>query len=202
MAFTNNEIGTGANDTKVFVSSLGVMTGGTTAAGNMRKNNGAKAVGSDLNYSSVNYDYEENEAASSLLADTNGLVLKEGSRKDTVVDGVTTKASTWGQSLVPKENGTFMYNGGISKGASVSISEVVGSGKSTYRVYVEKGGKGNPEGFTEGTDTLISSGVSEEISKELIRQQKAYIIGGNVLAARGSSGKEYISEKEPSKDPS
>lgn len=191
MAFTNNEIGTGANGTKVFVSSLGVMIGGTTAAGNMRKNNGAKAVGSDLNYSSVNYDYGANEAASSLLADTNGLVLKEGSRKDTVVDGVTTKASTWGQSLVPKTNGTFVYNGGIS--------EVVGSGKDTYRVYVEKGGEGNPEGFTEGVDTLISSGVSEEIADELIRQQKAYIIGGNVLAARGS--KEYTSEKEPPKDP-
>lgn len=199
MAFTNNEIGTGANGTKVFVSSLGVMTGGTTAAGNMRKNNGAKAVGSNLNYSSVNYDYGTNEAASSLLADTNGLVLKEGSRKDTVVDGVTTKASTWGQSLVPKTNGTFVYNGGISNGASSSISEVVENGEDTYRVYIENGGDNNPKGYTEGSDTLISGGVSEEISNEIIRQQKAYIIGGNVLAARGS--KEYTSEKEPTKDP-
>lgn len=178
--FTNNNVGTG-EDTGVFVNGLGVMIGGTTAAGNMKKNNGAKAVGSDLDYSSVDYDYKAGETNSSFLADTSGVVLKSS----------RTTASTWGESLVPKTNGTFMYNGGIS--------EVVEEGKDTYRVYIEKGGENNPKGYTEGSDTLISGGVSEEIANELIRQQKAYIIGGNVLAARGS--KEYTSEKEPPKDP-
>lgn len=196
--FTNNNVGTG-KDTGVFVNGLGVMTGGTTAAGNMKKNNGAKAVGADLDYSKVDYDYEEDETNSSFLADTSGVVLKAGSRKNTVDDsGSVTEASTWGSSLVPKENGTFMYNGGISKGASVSISEEIGD--STYRVYIEKGGENNPKGYTEGSDTLISGGISEEIADELIRQQKAYIIGGNVLAARGSG--EYSKEAEPSTDPS
>lgn len=186
--FTNNEIGTSKND-KVFVNGLGVMTKGTTAAGNMRRNNGAKAVGADLDYSSVDYDYEANKIYNDFLADTGSVVLKEGSRKDTVVEGKTVEASTWGQSLVPKTTGTFMYNGGIS--------EVVGQQDKTYRVYVEKGGESNPEGFTEGSDTLIAKGVVEEIANELIRQQKAYIIGGNVLAARGSSGGEYTSEEIP-----
>lgn len=189
--FTNNEIGTGANTTKVFVSSLGVITGGTKAAANMRKNNGAKAVGSDLDYSSVNYDYGENEANSSFLEDTNGVVLKEGSRKNKEVGGKIVEASTWGKSLVPKTTGTFMYNGGKSS----SISEV--GETDTYRVYIENSSN---EKYDDG-DTLIFSGVSETIANELIRQQKAYIIGNNVLAARGSSGKEYSYEKEPPKNP-
>ena len=183
MAFSNNEIGTGVNGTKVFVSSLGVITSGTTAAGNMRKNNGAKAVGSDLNYSSVNYDYGESETNSSFLEDTNGVVLKEGSRKDTA----NTKASTWGQSLVPKTTGTFMYNGGTSS----NISEK--GGEDTYLVYIENGSNESYDKDGDNKDTLISSGVTETIANELIRQQKAYIIGGNVLAARGS--REYSSEK-------
>ena len=187
--FTNNEIGTGANDTKVFVRSLGVITGGTTAAGNMRKNNGAKAVGSDLDYSSVNYDYKENETNSSFLEDTNGVVLKEGSRKNTKDDtGKTVEASTWGKSLVPKTTGTFMYNGGKSS----NISEV--GGEDTYRVYVENGSNESYDEIGNDKDTLISSGVTETIANEIVRQQKAYIIGGNVLEARGSLG-EYSKEK-------
>lgn len=188
--FTNNEIGTGANNTKVFVSGLGVITSGGTAATNMKKNNGAKAVGSDLNYSSVNYDYDSTATNSSFLEDTNGVVLKEGSRKNTTVGGKTVEASTWGQSLVPKTTGTFMYNGGVSS----NISEVGGS--DTYRVYVENGANESYDKEGDNKDTLISSGVSETIAKELIRQQKAYIIGGNVLEARGSLG-EYSFEKEP-----
>ena len=192
--FTNNNIGTNKND-EVFVNGLGVMTGGTTASGNMKKNNGAKAVGADLDYSEVNYDYEDNETNSSFLEDTGGIVLKEGSRKNTKdASGKTVEASTWGQSLVPKTTGTFMYNGGISK----NISEV--GGEDTYRVYVENGSN---ESYNEKADdgkgivadTLISSGVTETIANELIRQQKAYIIGNNVLAARGSLGDEYSMEK-------
>lgn len=174
MAFSNNEIGTGANGDKVFVSGLGVITSGGAASTNMKKNNGAKAVGTDLDYSDVDYNYKANEAASSLLADTNGVVLQSS----------RTSSSTWEESLVPKVSGTFMYNGGISE----EIEE-----GNTYRVYVENGA--NKKYDAEGTDkdTLISSGISEEIADELIRQQKAYIIGGNVLAARGSG--EYSKEK-------
>lgn len=179
--FTNNNVGTGKN-TGVFVNGFGVMTSGGAASTNMKKNNGAKAVGTNLDYSNVNYEYKADEAASSFLADTNGLVLKSS----------RTTGSTWEESLVPKTNGTFMYNGGIS--------EVVEEGKDTYRVYIEKGGEGNPEGYTKDKDTLISGGISEEIADELIRQQKAYIIGGNVLEARGSG--EYSKEAEPLKDPS
>lgn len=179
--FSNNEIGTGANDTKVFVSGLGVMTSGGAASTNMKKNNGAKAVGADLDYSKVNYDYKENEAASSLLADTNGVVLQSS----------RTSASTWEkEKLVPKTKGTFMYNGGISEEIKKD---------NTYRVYVENGSNKKYDADGTNKDTLISSGISEEIADELIRQQKAYIIGGNVLAARGSG--EYSKEKETPPNP-
>lgn len=178
MAFSNNEIGTGANGNKVFVSSLGVITSGGAASTNMKKNNGAKAVGADLDYSDVDYNYKANEAASSLLTDTNGVVLQSS----------RTSSSTWEESLVPKVSGTFMYNGGVTGGISEEIEE-----GNTYRVYVENGSNESYDEEGDNKDTLISSGISEEIANELIRQQKAYIIGGNVLAARGSG--EYSKEK-------
>jgi hypothetical protein len=176
--FNNNNVGTGANDTKVFVSSLGVMTSGGAASTNMKKNNGAKAVGADLDYGDVDYDYANDETDSILLTDTNKVVLKDVR--------ALAASSTW-ENLVPKQKETFIYNGGISGG----ISEAAAEGNTNkYRVYVENGVQ---PGYQSG-DTLITDGVSESIANELVRQQKAYIIGGNVLEARGSSS-EYTSEK-------
>jgi len=176
--FNNNNVGTGANDAKVFVSGLGVMTSGGAAATNMKKNNGAKAVGADLDYGNVDYDYANGETDSTLLTDTNKVVLKDAR--------ALAASSTW-ENLVPKQKETFIYNGGISGG----ISEAAAEGDTNkYRVYVENGVQ---SGYQSG-ETLITDGVSESIANELVRQQKAYIIGGNVLKARGSSS-EYTSEK-------
>ena len=174
--FNNNNVGTGANDTKVFVSGLGVMTSGGAAATNMKKNNGAKAVGANLNYKDVDYDYKNGETDSTLLTDTNKIVLKDAR--------ANVALSTW-ENLVPKQKETFIYNGGISEAAAEEDTN-------KYRVYVENG---TTPGYQDG-ETLITGedGVSESIANELVRQQKAYIIGGNVLEARGSSS-EYTSEK-------
>ena len=172
--FNNNNVGTGVNDDKVFVSGLGVMTTSNSAAGNMKKNNGAKAVGANLDYGKVDYNYANGETDSTLLTDTNKVVLKD-TRANVAL-------STW-ENLVPKQKETFIYNGGISETAAPGDA-------SKYRVYVENG---TTPGYQDG-ETLITDGVSESIANELVRQQKAYIIGGNVLEARGSSS-EYTSEK-------